>query len=191
MALPASVADWHIPISQHNVTLAACRQRMQPIQLHQHDIPLIVQLAENPKYSLGGMQLITGGTNLKQHDDIHIVLGRGLLAKDEAFVLGFTMGSTHHFNLVEQNLYGLFSQFLYPKAYRFDQEDFFVFKQAVHLAKISQCQPLPTFNFDQLAEKTLFEIRQQLAIEVDLLEAYYRIEQRRFPNAQECQRLLN
>jgi len=60
----------------------------------QDEVPLIVRLAENPEYHFSGLGFFKGRVTLEQHDDIHIILGRGLTLMDEAFVLGFTMGST-------------------------------------------------------------------------------------------------
>ena len=60
--------------------------------LGQDSIPLIIKLVENPKYFTS--RLFTGAVNLFTHDCIHIVLDRGLLVKDEAFVIGYTMGSS-------------------------------------------------------------------------------------------------
>src|SRR5262245_53610248 len=53
-------------------------------------IPWLVKLLENPKSPLA----FPGAIDLFGHDCIHILLGRGLLPQDEAFVIGFTMGSS-------------------------------------------------------------------------------------------------
>ena len=54
-----------------------------------------MRLLENPKYHLPGVTLFHGAVDLDMHDRIDIALGRGLLtAIDEAFTIGFTMGST-------------------------------------------------------------------------------------------------
>ena len=60
-------------------------------KLEAEDVPLIIKLVENPKYDIG---LFAGNVSLYNHDCIHLLLGRGLRVKDEAFVIGFTMGST-------------------------------------------------------------------------------------------------
>ena len=59
---------------------------------------------------------------LEQHDYIHILLGRGLTLMDEAFVIGFTMGSTDRVSTREQNLFSFINQVLYPKPYRFTED---------------------------------------------------------------------
>ena len=52
-------------------------------------IPWIVRLFENPASRWGS----PGAISLDRHDCVHILLGRGLRAEDEAFVVGFTMGA--------------------------------------------------------------------------------------------------
>ena len=181
MAIPEALQQWFIPLSEEHKTLREAYQDMQTIGYQQASIPLIIQVVENPKYALPGLNIFSGQTDLKTHDYIHLILGRGVLPKDEAFVLGFTMGSTHRMHLLEENLYGLFSRYLYPKDYRFNDEDFQVYKQAVRLAYLSDCRPLDTVDYNTLLDKTLGEIRTELGIETDLLKAYYRIEQKRYP----------
>lgn len=46
-------------------------------------IPWIVRLFENPQ----GWLRLHGAVNLRNHDMIHVLLGRGLLGQDEAFVI--------------------------------------------------------------------------------------------------------
>ena len=56
----------------------------------------MIKLAENPDFKLGGIGFFKGRVTLKQHDFIHIVLV-GLQLIDEAFTIGFTMGSTNRY----------------------------------------------------------------------------------------------
>ena len=55
----------------------------------QSDIPFIVRLLENPE----SIVPLPGQINLYNHDCLHILLDRGISLLDEAFVVGFTMGS--------------------------------------------------------------------------------------------------
>lgn len=164
---------------------------MQEIALEQDSIPLIVQLVENPKFDLPGVELFSGATTLHTHDYIHLLLGRGVLPKDEAFVLGFTMGSTNRVGEIEEKLYGLFTRYLYPKHYRFSDEDFQVYKDAVRLGYVSDCQSLADVDYSSLLTLSLEQARQKIGIEKSLIRAYYEIEKRRYPDCIECQRLLD
>ena len=191
MAIPESMCDWFIPLSETGKTLRQAYNDMQTIGFRQEAIPLIIQLVENPRYALPGLELFSGATDLETHDYIHLILGRGVLPKDEAFVLGFTMGSTNRMTVLEEKLYGLFSRFLYPRDYRFTDEDFQVYKNAVRLAYISNCQPMDKIDYHQLLDLPLETIRKQLGIETPLLRAYYQIEKQRYPDCVESRRLLD
>jgi hypothetical protein len=41
----------------------------------------MIQLVENPRFNLPGIDLFHGAVDLATHDAIHILLGRGLLPK--------------------------------------------------------------------------------------------------------------
>jgi hypothetical protein len=181
---------WHVPLAKGEMTLADAHRTLQPIALQQRDVPLLVQLVENPRFDLPGIEIFSGATDLRKHDYLHIVLGRGLLPKDEAFVLGFTMGSTNRVGEVEETLFTLIARYAYPKTYRFDDEDVAVYKDAIRLAYVSDCRALAEVDFDPMLHWPLGRIRSEIGVEEDLLRAYYAIEARRYLKSVESQRLL-
>ena len=191
MDLKEKIENWFIPLSCSDKTLSSAYQELQEFGLKQEEIPYIIQIVENPKFDLPGGDIFHGKTDMETHDYLHIILGRGVLAKDEAFVIGFTMGSSNRVTSTEENLYSFFARYLYPKAYRFTDEDLRVFKDAVKLGFISDCQPLSEVDYSCYLEQPLGKIREDLGIETNLLHAYYTIEKRRHPGAQESQRLLS
>ena len=81
---------WHHKLKEDG-QLCEVLDKMFDFKLHPKDVPLIIKLTENPKYS--SSRVFTGAVDLFTHDCIHVLLGRGLLLKDEAFVIGYTMGS--------------------------------------------------------------------------------------------------
>lgn len=178
--------DWYIPLSRDGLTLRAAAADLAKVGAEPDDIPFMVRLAENPKFNL-----FNGAVDLKTHDYIHLILGRGLCAKDEAFVIGFTMGSTSRLSATEESLFALVAQFLYPGIYRFTDEDVKVFKDGVRLAFVSEPRTLNQVDYAPLMDRPLAEIRQELNIEVPLLRAYYAVEKRRYPHSPESQRLLD
>ncbi|WP_369985049.1 hypothetical protein [Thalassolituus sp.] len=182
--------DWFIPLSEKDKTLKEVYAELASFGDNQGSIPLIVQLVENPKFDIPGFDIFNGATSLQTHDYIHILLGRGILPKDEAFVIGFTMGSTNRVSSLEEKLYGLISKYLYPKEFQFSDSDFDVFKDALRLGFISDCQPLNTVDYEALMPLSLEEARKAIGIESSLIRAYYEIEQRRYPDERESQRLL-
>ena len=182
---------WHVPLSRAGMTLAEAHRTLQPFALQQREVPLLVQLVENPRFDLPGVEIFSGATDLRKHDYLHILLGRGLLPKDEAFVLGFTMGSTNRVGEMEERLFTLIARYAYPKTYRFDDEDVAVYKDAVRLAYVSDCHPLAGVDFKPMLDWPLGRIRREVGVEEDLLRAYYAIEARRYPQSVESQRLLS
>lgn len=185
-----AIRDWHIPLSQGQRDFRETKEELAGLALAQEDIPLIIQLVENPRFDLPGIEIFNGATNLDTHDHIHILLGRGLLAADEAFVIGFTMGSTNRVTTTEERLYSFFAKYLFPKPYKFDDEALQVFRDAVKLGYISDCERLDKVDYASLYGLTIAEAREKIGIETDLLQAYYRIEWKRYPDSRVARRLL-
>ena len=182
---------WHHPLSQDHLRIADVESSMDAVGAGQQEVPLIVQLIENPKFQIPGLEIFHGAVDLETHDIIHILLGRGLLPMDEAFTIGFTMGSTCRTTAVEETLYQFFAKNLYPKYYRFSDEDLEVFRDAVRLGYISDCTPLDQMSPVELRDLSIKEARERMNLEVDLLRAYYKIEKRRYPTSIASSRLLD
>jgi len=181
---------WITKLSDDQRSLRDAFTSLMSVGNSQDEVPLIVRLAENPDYHFSGLGFFKGRVTLEQHDFIHIILGRGLTLMDEAFVIGFTMGSTDRVSTQEANLFSFINQVLYPKPYRFTPEGTQVFKDAVSLGYISDCTPLDTVDFEPMLDWPLRRIREAIHLEVDLLQAYYRIEARRYTKCHASQRLL-
>ena len=182
--------NWHLPLDENKVPLKTALSDMHATSHDPAAIPLIVKLVENPDYQLPLFSLFHGAVDLKNHDCIHILLGRGMLPKDEAFVIGFTMGSTRAVGCLEERLYEWVSRRLYPGVYKFSKDNIRVFKQALHLAMASPVHALDQIDFRKYMDWPLAKIRQKLGIEPDLLKAAYKIEAQTFPQAMESQRLI-
>lgn len=181
---------WHVPLSEEAIRLGEAYDGLRGIGLQQDQIPLMVQLVENPRFDLPGFDLFPGATSLETHDYIHILLGRGLYPMDEAFVLGFTMGSTNRLSATEEALFTFFTRHLYPKSYRFNDDEVTVFRDAVRLSYVSDCVSLASVDFSALRHLSVAAARAALGIEVPLLRAYFEIERRRYPNSVCSARLL-
>lgn len=181
--------DWHVPLQYDSFTVREVLDSMKHIKASQDDIPLIVQLVENPRYDIPGFNLFNGAVSIGDHDFIHALLGRGLLPKDEAFVVGFTMGSTNRVSSFEQNLYSFVSKYLYPGPYKFKDDDLQVFKDAACLGYVSDCTPLDTVEYAKLLDLSLKQAREKIGIETTLIQAYFEIEKKRHPGIKESQRL--
>ncbi len=183
--------QWHVPLSEEAQLLGQAYDSLHAIGLQQDQIPLMVQLVENPRFDLPGFDLFPGATSLETHDYIHILLGRGLYPIDEAFVLGFTMGSTNRMSAKEEALYAFFTRYLYPKSYRFGDDELAVFRDAVRLGYVSDCVSLASVDFTKLRHLSLAAARATLGIEVTLLRAYFEIERKRYPESTASARLVD
>ncbi|WP_221794494.1 hypothetical protein [Oceanobacter mangrovi] len=182
--------DWIVPVAEEQLTLREILATALHLQAGQQDIPLIVQLVENPKFDIPGINLFNGAVGLEAHDCIHAILGRGMLPKDEAFVIGFTMGSSNRVTTTEERLFTLAAKYLYPGPYKFNDEDIHVFKDAVRLGFVSDCTPLAEVDYEPYMDMPIKQVRQEIGVEVELLKAYYQIERRRYPADKASQRTL-
>ena len=180
---------WHIPLGQSG-TLAKSVEGMEDFRLKQSEIPWIIRLVENPKYKNGWLgRLFPGRVSLKAHDCIHVILGRGLLLKDEAFVVGFTMGSTGLMNGWKERLFLTMTRLFYPKGYRFFRQEALVFRMGVAFAELLPCKDLTTVDFAPHMGKKIEAIRKELEIDSKLLTNLYEVEKTLFPDSPESQRL--
>src|SRR5688500_3768266 len=150
---------WHVPLSDRQLTLGAAHRSLRNVGMRQNQIPFIVQLIENPRFDVPLIEMFPGAMDLETHDYIHIILGRGLLPKDEAFVLGFTMGSTNRLSAVEERLYEWVARYLYPERYRFGDEEARIFRDAVRLGFISDCMSLVQVDYAAYVEQPIAAVR--------------------------------
>ena len=187
----SSYSEWHTPFLRDEITLDNALDSLQQVKAEQHEVPLMVQLVENPRYRIPGFEIFHGRVDLQQHDFIHILLGRGLLSMDEAFTIGFTMGSTNKISTTEEQLFSFISRYFYPQVYQFSDDDIAVFRNALRLGYISGCEPLDEFDFTAYRDERLRDLRVRTGVESDLLMAYYRIEKQRYPLSDASQRLLD
>jgi len=183
--------QWCIPLSAELVTLQQAYDSQCLLGAGAGDIPMIVKLVENPKFDLPFVDIFKGAIGLKEHDLVHALLGRGMLPADEAFVIGFTMGSSNRMGILEKKLYSFIAKNLYPKFYKMSEEDIVIFTKAAHLGYVSDCQPLNKVDFEPLMHLPLAEVRRKVGIEVDLLQAFYKLEHQRFPHLSSSPRLIS
>lgn len=177
---------WAPSFKSERRKLSSFLNEMEPFKLHQDEVPLIIKMVENPNYKTS--RLFGGAVDLFTHDCIHVLLGRGLLPKDEAFVIGYTMGSGKNMKRWKRNLFMFFSKYLYPKEYKFGEEERFVFNMGVMAG--SKCPTnLAKINFNKYSNKQIRTLRKELKIDVDFLEKCYKLEMKCF-DSKESQRLI-
>jgi len=186
--LQREAESWHLPLERGEESFHRALEAMKGWGLYQEDIPLIIKLTENPNYRTA--RHLGGAVDLFTHDCVHILLSRGILLKDEAFVIGFTMGSSKKMKRWRRNLFMFISKHLYPEGYKFGEEERFVFNAGVALG--SQCPTdLTEVDFSKLLDYKIKGVREKLGLDIELLRCYNCIEKKIFPNSPESQRLYN
>lgn len=150
-----------------------------------NEIPREVRELEDP----ASTQALAGAVSLTWHDAIHVLLGRGLLDQDEAFVIGFTMGNASDFRDADA------ARMKHAFAHRYP-EPFRVQGQKLHAFDLGIAAGQSTLVRDvALREKTLPKTalirdwRQALGISTDHLRSVYGREQREIPGTLESARL--
>jgi hypothetical protein len=91
----------------------------------QSSIHWFVWLLENPVSPIS----LTGAIDLENHDLIHILLDRGMEIRDEAMVIGFTMGNSTGTTSLVKWLFEFCARYLYPEGYKFNDADIVEFNR--------------------------------------------------------------
>lgn len=178
-----------IPLWDHSITLREGMRRLLSIGNDPGEVPFLVKIMENPAFDLPPLSMFRGRVTLEQHDCVHLLLGRGTTLYDEAFTIGFTMGSSKEMSSAATRWFAAVAGRWYPKPYRFPKSARRIFTDAVHLGAVSDCKPLDHVNFGPLMDFTIQEVRQRLGIEEELLQAYYNVEAARNSKITACRRL--
>jgi len=122
------LVEWNPGLNNEAHTLRAAYQQMP--REGAPAIPWYVKLFENPASPFA----LPGAAGVFAHDCIHILLGRGTLPQDEAFVVGFTMGASGDLTLLQRRFFVLFASLVYRGSYRFSRIERRIFNIAVNLA---------------------------------------------------------
>jgi hypothetical protein len=148
-------------------------------------IPWIVRLFENP---VGWLRL-HGAIHLKDHDMIHVLLGRGLLDQDEAFVIGFTMGSTKAVSWAERAWFRFVVSRLYPEPYRISQRMLAAYDLGLEAGRELDVKDLHRVLRDDMLDRPLGAVRRELGIDSRRLREFYARERIALPGTLASSRL--
>ena len=182
MTKPGSLAQWN-PGLDDAVTLRVAYDNMPGDDASV--IPWYVRLLENPASPVA----LPGAIDLFGHDCVHILLGRGTLPQDEAFVLGVTMGASRRLRTWQQHTYSVCARHLYRGVFRLSRVDRLVFDIAVEFARRSGIKPLHKTPWRDLLDRPLGEIRASLGVDARQLIALYDSERVLWPSSPAAQRL--
>lgn len=148
-------------------------------------IPEEVRALENPE----SPEAFPGAISLERHDCVHILVGRGLLPQDEAFVIGFTMGASKKVTKLQFEMFRNLAVHWYPKPYNFSEEDLFSFDLGFAKGQNSEATGLEHFPFENFMDMRVGDLRKRLGINVHQLRAAFRKEKLLLPQSKASGRL--
>ena len=131
----------------------------------QGDIPFMVRLFENPQ----SFMAFPGEIDLERHDYLHLLLNRGTSNYDEAFIVGFTMGSDVRTNWFHIICFKLISMFLYPSNYRFSPMHLRSFDLGIWYGRKCKTRNINHLDFTLLMDMKISEIRAKLGLDLNEL----------------------
>ena len=149
-----------------DLTLKSCLESINADE--QSDIPFMVWLLENPD----SIFPLPGKINLYNHDCLHILLDRGVSLWDEAFVVGFTMGSDLKTNRFHLAFFNILSSWLYPQQYKFDKKQVKLLKIAFDYGRKIKVKNLNKIDFQLAQNKTVGELRKMFGINLEEVRQY-------------------
>lgn len=182
--MPIDWKQWNPGLDNNHLTMEAVLATLPGNK--QQEISYVVKLFENPMSPFA----FRGAISLARHDMVHIALGRGLLAQDEAFVIGFTMGTSKDISTIESTLFQWITKYLYPTPYNFNDNHLQAFRLGLETGKESKVVEIYAFPFEKHKSKTLADIRKKIGLDIDVLKAAYLREKAMLPDTKESKRLV-
>lgn len=175
--------EWNPGLSNGRKALQTIRNTLPGDEPNQ--INFLVKLFENPKSPIA----FSGAINLERHDCVHIMLGRGLLPQDEAFVIGYTMGTSPDISSFESWAFKIISEYIYPEPYNLTKEDLIAYDLGIATGKASGGTAIYNFPFEDHYTKTIASLRKQLNIDIHKLKDVYQAEKALLPGTSVSNRL--
>ena len=133
-----------------------------PTYKEQSSIHWFVWLLENPKSPIS----LTGAIDLYNHDIIHILLDRGMEVRDEAMVIGFTMGNSETTSSWVRWLFEFCAKYIYPEGYCFDEDDLLEYEKGFAYGYTRPRRNIHLAKFDCCMKKTIVKIRKEWGIKL-------------------------
>jgi hypothetical protein len=170
---PTEWSKWNPGLDNEGEKLGAIYRTLPKYEFTSY--PMIVLVLENPKSPVA----LKGKCDLLTHDLIHVLLGRGLFVQDEAFVIGYTMGTSRRIGGFEKELFKLCAKRLYPPKYRFTRTDLTVFDFGFTAGQANKVEIFDV-PLAEMMELTIGDVRRSLKIDVSLLRQFYALEKSMF-----------
>ncbi len=136
-------------------------------------IPWLIRFFENPD----SWFRFRGAIHLADHDVLHVLLGRGLQDQDEAFVLGFAMGTAKKISRFQYHVFKWVMVHLYPEPYRIPSFLLPAFDIGVRCGIQTGRKNLYREPLKDLKNLSVREAREHCGIDVSILRQGFRDEQ--------------
>lgn len=140
-------------------------------------IPWIIRLLENPESPFR----FRGAVSLIDHDVLHVLLGRGLQDQDEAFVIGFAMGTAKKPSPIQRRVLRFVLGRVYPEPYRIPSSLLAAFDLGFTCGRETGNKDLYKMKLDSFVGVSVRQARQECGIDTEILKRYYRAEQLKIP----------
>jgi hypothetical protein len=167
-------AEWFPGIDTDDLTIRALYATLPGFPAEA--VHPMVRLFENPASPIA----FEGAITLERHDILHCLLGRGLIDQDEAFVLGYTMGTSKRMNRVKK---WAFKTVLsnYPEPYRIMGPELKAYDLGVEAGNHCGTDAIYDHPLETYFDLTIGEARRRLGISKELLLEVYAREQTEIP----------
>lgn len=176
--------EWYPGLETTHMTIDEVLRSLPGVEAQA--VPDIVRRLENPESPFA----LPGAVSLPRHDILHILLGRGLLDQDEAFVIGFTMGTMgKELRTQDEGMMELAFANLYPEPYRISGVKLEAFKLGVEAGREMGMKRLAEYPLEELNDRTVGEAQRLVGIDPERLREVYRRERELIPGTLESARL--
>lgn len=166
---------WYPGLENHSLSVEDIIKTMPAVTAP--EIPWVIRLLENPESPFR----FRGAVSLTDHDVLHVLLGRGLQDQDEAFVIGFAMGTAKKASPVQRRVLRFVLGRVYPEPYRIPNSLLPAFDLGFACGRETGNKNLYKMKFDSLVGATVRHARLECGIDTNILKRYYRAEQLKIP----------
>ncbi|MCB2081529.1 MAG: hypothetical protein H6908_01040 [Hyphomicrobiales bacterium] len=176
--------DWNPGLNNDDQTLRDVYTSLPGVGAQ--EVSMLVRLFENPASPIA----FKGAVTLERHDCIHVLIGRGLLPQDEAFVIGFTMGTSKAVSAVEAAVFKLVTKYVYPKYYRFTDHELEVYEMGLQRGHECRVEHIYDFPFEDYMDWKLGDLRALIGVNKPRFIEAYQKEKSLLPDTPASKRLL-
>lgn len=166
---------WYPGLNNDSMTVDEVIETMPAVSASK--IPWIIKLLENPESPFR----FRGAVSLRDHDVLHVLLGRGLQDQDEAFVIGFAMGTAKKSSPLQRRILRFVLTRIYPEPYRIPRSVVPAFDLGFACGRETGVRNLYKQPLDSLSEKSVRQARMECGLDIGILKRYFRAEQLRIP----------